>query len=261
MENGLNTGIKAFDEMVGEVQLGELIVIAGRPSMGKTTLALQILAKNCMDKKCLYLSTIDNITMSFDNIICILGNLNRYEHEKEVWESLDKVITNKLNKTLHLWTFDFDFISFCVALTKLKTEKGLDYLFIDGFQLFFPKISADLRATWLKDLAQTLQITIFITSQMKRSYDCDRIDCTTVNYHLYTMADKVLGVYRKDYFMTIKDMEKIKKGESFLSAVKNNKGKQGALTEYFNYARCAFRENFIEEDWYKSTQNILSTQD
>ena len=37
MENGLNTGIKAFDEMVGEVRQGEVIVIAGRPGMGKTT--------------------------------------------------------------------------------------------------------------------------------------------------------------------------------------------------------------------------------
>ena len=46
MENGLNTGIKAFDEIVGEVQRSEVIVIAGRPGMGKTTLALQILAKS-----------------------------------------------------------------------------------------------------------------------------------------------------------------------------------------------------------------------
>ena len=44
-------------------------------------------------------------------------------------------------------------------------------------------------------------------------------------------------------------MERIKKGESFLSIVKNNRGKQGAVTAYFNYARCAFGENFIEEDW------------
>ena len=83
MENGLNTGIKAFDEMVGGVRQGEVIVIAGRPGMGKTTLALQILAKNCLDKKCLYLSSTDNITTRFNNIAFVLGNLNRYEHEKE----------------------------------------------------------------------------------------------------------------------------------------------------------------------------------
>ena len=82
MENGLNTGIKAFDEMVGEVRQGEVIVIAGRPGMGKTTLALQILAKNCLEKNCVYLSSTDNVTMCFTNITCILGNANRYEHEK-----------------------------------------------------------------------------------------------------------------------------------------------------------------------------------
>ena len=75
------------------------------------------------------------------------------------------------------------------------------------------------------------------------------------------MADKVLGVYRKDYFMTIKDMEEIKKGESFLCAVKNNTGKQGAVTAYFNYARCAFSENFIDEDWYKPTPTIIASMD
>ena len=86
MENGLNTGIKAFDEMVGEVQPGELIVIAGRPGMGKTTLALQILAKSCIDKKCLFLYYFDDIGMCMENVACILGNLNRYEQEKEVFK-------------------------------------------------------------------------------------------------------------------------------------------------------------------------------
>ena len=116
MENGLNTGIKAFDEMVGEVRQGEVIVIAGRPGMGKTTLALQILAKNCLDKKCLYLSSTDNITMYFNNIACILGNLNRYENEQEIFASVDEVIDSKLNKTLHLWTFDYNFISLSIEL-------------------------------------------------------------------------------------------------------------------------------------------------
>ena len=261
MENGLNTGIKVFDEMVGEIQQGEVIVIAGRPGMGKTTLALQILAKNCLHKKCLYLSSSDNITTCFNNIACVLGNLNRYENEKEVFESADEVIKDRLNKTLHLWSFEFDFISLSVELTKLKTKKGLDYVFIDGFQLLSPDISAKLRAKWLKDLAQSLGITIFVTTQMKLCRDCDRIDCTTVDFYLYNHADKVLGVYRKDYFMTIKDMKRIKKGESFLCAVKNNTGAQGAITAYFNYARCVFGENFIDEDWYKVSPNIHLRED
>ena len=261
MKNGLNTGIKAFDEIVGEVQQGELIVIAGRPGMGKTTLALQILAKNCLDKNCVYLSSTDNLTMCFTNIACILGNLNRYSNEKEVWESVNEVIDCKLNKTLHLWTFDYDFISLSIELTKLKTEKGIDYVFIDGFQLFSHDISANLRAKWLKDLAQSLGITIFVTTQMKLCRDCDRLDCTTVDFYLYNHADKVLGVYRKDCFMTINDIGRIKKGESFLCAVKNNAGKQGAITAYFNYARCAFSENFIDEDWYKPTTDIVSIKD
>ena len=261
MENGLNTGIKAFDEMVGEIQPGELIVIAGRPGMGKTTLALQILAKNCLDKKCLYWSLMDDISISFNNIACVLENLNRYENEQEVQESVNEVIENKLNKTLHLWAFDYDFISLNIELAKLKIEKGLDYVFIDEFQLLSPDISANLRAKWLKNLAQSLGITIFVITQMNRSRDCDRMDCTTINYDLYNLADKVLGVYRKDYFMTIKDIGRINKGESFLCAVKNNAGKQGAITAYFNYARCAFSENFIDEDWYKPTTDIVSIKD
>ena len=113
----------------------------------------------------------------------------------------------------------------------------------------------------MKDLAQSLGITIFVTTQMKLCRDCDRIDCTTVDFYLYNHADKVLGVYRKDYFMTIKDIGRINKGESFLCAVKNNAGKQGAITAYFNYARCAFSENFIDEDWYKPTTDIVSIKD
>ena len=261
MENGLNTGIKAFDEMVGEVRQGEVIVIAGRPGMGKTTLALQILAKNCLQKKCLYLALLDDVAMAMENICCILGSVNRYENEQEIFASVNKVIDSKLNKTLHLWTFDYDFISLNIELAKLKIEKGLDYVFIDEFQLLSPDISSKLRAKLLKDLTQSLGITIFVTTQMKLSHDCDRIDCTTVDFHLYYNADKVLGVYRKDYFMTINDIGRIKKGESFLCAVKNNTGAQGAITAYFNYARCAFGENFIDEDWYKLSPNIHLRED
>ena len=261
MKNLLNTGIPTFDELVGEVQSGELIAIAGRHGMGKTTLALQILAKNCLGKNCVYLSSTDNLTMCFTNIACILGNLNRYSNEKEVWESVNEVIDSKLNKTLHLFTFDLDLISLCVELTKIKLEKGLDYVFIDGFHLLAPNVSAELRTKWLKDLAQALGITIFVTTQTNHSRDCARIDCTTVNYHLYYLANKVLGVYRKDYFMTINDMERIKKGESFLSVMKNDTRKQGVVTAYFNYARCAFSDNFIDEDWYKPTPTIISSVD
>lgn len=261
MENGLNTGIKAFDEIVGEIQPGELIVIAGRPGMGKTTLALQILAKNFLNKKCLYLSSTDNITMCLNNIACILGDLNRYEHEEEIFQSVNEVIEHRLNKTLRLHSFDCNVISSCIELAKIKLEKGLDYVFIDGFQQISVDVPSELCAKWLKELAVSLGITIFVTTQLKRSRDCDRIDWTTVNHHLYYLADKVLGVYRKDYFMRIKDMDRIKKGESFLCAVKNNTGEQGAVTAYFNYARCAFSENFIDEDWYKPAPNIISLED
>lgn len=250
MENNIITGVHAFDEMVGEIQLGELIVIAGRPCMGKTTLALQILAKNCLNKKCVYISILDNITKCLNDCCFILGNLNRYENEKEVLKSVDEVLKNKLNNSLHLWDIEIDFIALCVNLTRLKAEKGLDYVFIDDFQTLAPNISAQLRAKWLKELARSLDVTLFVTTTTKRSHNCDRIDCTTINYHLYCLADKVLGVYRKDFFMRISDLERIKKGESFLCTVKNNTGTQGAITAYFNYARCAFGENFIEEDWF-----------
>ena len=39
---GLSTGFTQFDEMTAGLQNGDLIIVAGRPSMGKTTLALNI---------------------------------------------------------------------------------------------------------------------------------------------------------------------------------------------------------------------------
>ena len=61
--------------------------------------------------------------------------------------------------------------------------------------------------------------------------------------------------------MTINDIERIKKGESFLSVMKNGTRTQGTVTAYFNYARCAFSDNFIDEDWYKPTPTIISSVD
>ena len=50
------TGLEHLDEIIGPLQPGSLIVIAGRPSMGKTTLALQIVANVCQTKEALLCS-------------------------------------------------------------------------------------------------------------------------------------------------------------------------------------------------------------
>jgi hypothetical protein len=48
--------------------------------------------------------------------------------------------------------------------------------------------------------------------------------------------------------MTIKDMERIRQGESFLCVVKNHKGEQGAITAYFNFDHCGFFETYLMDN-------------
>lgn len=246
----LKTGLKELDSIVGNVWEGDLVVIASRPGMGKSSLAIQILVKNCKEKKCVYLSNDNDIGEIILRAEYLLGSLDGRESEREIFEYSRQIIERKLNDTLHFFTDDEDFFSFCLELAKIKAEKGLDFVFIDGFQLLKTTTPPDILAEWLKRLAKALGIVVFVTTQVSRKfYDYQRIDCRTINGSLYYIADKILGIYRKDAFASMEELASgvVKKGESYLAVVKNNRGKLGKTIAYFDCKRFAFCEELCPE--------------
>ena len=75
---GLDTGFFRLNDYTAGLQRGELVVIAGRPSMGKTTLALNIVLNAAVaeDARCLFMSLEMSAEQVAQNMLCALSGVD-----------------------------------------------------------------------------------------------------------------------------------------------------------------------------------------
>ena len=136
---GVATGFKKLDEMTSGLQPGDLIIVAGRPSMGKTTLAVNIAENAALGAN---MSTaIFSMEMSAESLtlrmISSLGRINQGHLRsgrltEEDWPRIDSAMTQLGSARI--------FVDDTPALTptevrararRLKRERGLDLIVVD----------------------------------------------------------------------------------------------------------------------------------
>ncbi len=180
---GLPSGIKSLDDITAGFQKSDLIIIAARPSVGKTSLALNIAEYVAVEKSLPV--AIFSLEMSKEQIMIRLlgsyGNLNiknlrtGYIHESE-WERLHSAVT-KLSEA-PIYIDDTPGISVMELKAKARraySKYGIQLIIVDYLQLVtFPgkrenknqEISEISRA--LKELARELHIPVIVLSQLSR---------------------------------------------------------------------------------------------
>ena len=180
---GVPTDFRDFDEMTGGLQPGELIVIAARPSMGKTALALNI-ARNAaiehrkkvaifsleMTERALALRLLAS-EASFD-FSGIRKGFGRPEDLRKLTEAGGKLAD------ADIWIDDSGMITILEIKAKcrrLASERGLDLVIVDYLQLAHsdtPHQRKDLEigeiSHGLKALAKELDIPVVALSQLNR---------------------------------------------------------------------------------------------
>jgi len=180
---GVPTDFKDFDEMTGGLQPGELVVIAARPSMGKTALALNI-ARNAaiehgkrvsifsleMTKRALALRLLAS-EARFD-FSGVRKGFGRPEDLRKLTEAGGKLAD------AHIWIDDSGLITILEIKAKcrrLASERGLDLVIVDYLQLAHsdtPNQRKDLEigeiSHGLKALAKELDIPVIALSQLNR---------------------------------------------------------------------------------------------
>jgi len=183
---GVATGYKKLDEMTSGLQSGDLIIIAGRPSMGKTTLAVNIAENAALGAN--KSVAIFSMEMSAESItlrmISSLGRINQSNLrsgrlEEQDWPRIDSAMTQLGNAKI--------FIDETPALTpteirarsrRLKRERGLDLIVVDYLQLMQVAGTKENRATEiaeisrsLKALAKELKVPVIALSQLNRGVE------------------------------------------------------------------------------------------
>jgi replicative DNA helicase len=186
---GIPTGFNSLDELTGGFQNGDLIILAARPSMGKTALSLKFLtAASSYSFPVGFISLemgADQISLrllSFGARVR-LASLRSAQLSAEDWNS----ITTTAAKLARQKIFIDDAPSQTVAeirtkCRKLKLEHGIKFLIIDYLQLISPIRKHESRqqevseiSRSLKMLAKELNIPILALSQLSRGVE-SRID-------------------------------------------------------------------------------------
>lgn len=214
--SGRQSGITDLDLALGGFD-NELIVVGARPSMGKTTLTVNILRGLSVNYQCLFFSMEQKDTQlitkllsqetNIDNRRIDSGNLNNFEL-KEVYDKMDKLKDLKLSVDERAGLGIAEIES---AIIKAKQTTGLDVVCIDYLQYMdLGKFEDENRAftrivKQLKNLTKQYQICIILLSQLSRACET-RVDKRPIMSDLRSSgsieqeADKILLLYRDVYY-------------------------------------------------------------
>jgi replicative DNA helicase len=255
---GLKTGYIELDNMTSGFQKGELIVIAARPSMGKTALALNIALNMAVkEEHSIGFFSIEMSRVSLMmRLLAIKAGLNlralmsaKPHLSQKEWEKLD-LGSAELGRS-RLFIDDSPSLSIVEMKTRarrLKNEKGLDIVFVDYLQLM--KVTgemlrrSDTRAqevavvtASLKEMAKELDIPVVACAQLNRMPE-QRGSREGPRYQLSDLkesgaieqdADVIMFLHREEQV----DRDTSRKGEADVIIAKQRNGPTGKFVLSF----------------------------
>ncbi|MDZ4677262.1 MAG: replicative DNA helicase [Oligoflexia bacterium] len=255
---GVASGITDLDKMTSGFQPGELIIIAARPSMGKTALCLNIAQHIALrEKKSVAFFSLE---MSQDQVMMrMLGSEARVNLSDlrvgrvsdSVWPKLISVASKFSEAPLYIddtsGSSPYEIRAKC---RRLKAQKGLDIVIVDYLQIMDLKTKVESReraiseiSRNMKALAKELKIPVIVLSQINRGVEgrTDRrpmLSDLRESGSIEQDADVVAMIYRDEYY----DRENSEiKGQAELIIGKQRNGPTGAvkmawLSQYGTFA-------------------------
>ena len=259
---GVSSGFRELDNLTAGLQNGELIIIAGRPSMGKTAFALNIAEHTALaDENPVAIFSMEMSASSLaQRMISSLGRVNAHsiktgQLEERDWNRVDGAIQQIKNAPIYIDdTPSLTPIELRARARRIQREKGLSLIVIDYLQLMSVHGSSENRATEiseisrnLKALATELNIPIIALSQLNRSVE-QRTDKQPQMSDLRESgaieqeADLIAFIYREEVY----DPDTDKKGVALINVAKQRNGSIGQfnLTFLGRYTRF---ENWVPE--------------
>jgi replicative DNA helicase len=216
---GISTGYGELDKLLSGLQPSELIILAARPSQGKTALALNV-AENIAIRGGLPVAVF-SLEMSKESLLQRLvasvaqvdahkfrtGHLSR-EDWRRMTEALSTISSSPL------WVDDAGSTSVLeigAKARRLKRDKGLSLLVVDYLQLITGRGRFNSRqeevasiSRGLKGLAKELQIPVLVLSQLTRAPERDergpQLSDLRESGAIEQDADVVMFIYRPNFF-------------------------------------------------------------
>ncbi len=253
---GVPTGFKELDGLLGGLQKSDLIILAARPSMGKTTLALNIAEYAAIKGKAKV--GLFSLEQSREQLVDrLLSSCAGVDSWKIRSGNLNDEDFPKIGNAMGILSEASIFIDDTPGLAaievrtkarRLQMEQGLDLIIIDYLQLMqgrsqenrVQEVSEISRS--LKGLARELNVPVIALSQLSRAVE-SRPDKRPMLSDLRESgsieqdADVVLFIYRDDYY----EKESEKKGIAEILVRKHRNGPVGEVDLYFQPEQTRFR--------------------
>ena len=267
---GLSTGFLKLDEMTGGLHAGELVILAARPSMGKTALALNIaqhVASQPNEKQTVAVFSLEMSRESLlTRMICAgarvdqqkfrAGYLNQDERRR-----LSKTATELVQAPLYIDdTSGTHMMDIHAKLRRLKAEHGLSLVVIDYLQLMSGRGRYENRnqeistiSRGLKLLAKDLKVPMLVLSQLNRAPETrpgdhrPQLSDLRESGSIEQDADLVAFIFREEVY---KQEDERLKGLAELLVAKQRNGPTGKVNLVFlkEFTKFENRTNDLGED-------------
>jgi replicative DNA helicase len=259
---GVSTGFDKFDEMTTGLQEADLVIVAGRPSMGKTTFAMNIAENAAIGDKLPV--AVFSMEMPGDSLAMrMISSLGRVDQHHIRTGNLTDEDWARITSAIHILSEAKIFIDDTPAMSpneirararRLKRQHGLGLIVIDYLQLMQVHGGSENRATEiseisrsLKAMAKELKVPVIALSQLNRSLE-QRPDKRPIMSDLRESgaieqdADLVVFIYRDEVY----NEDSPQKGVAEIIIAKQRNGPIGKslLTFLGKYTKF---ENYIPE--------------
>lgn len=246
---GLSTGFTDLNNLTSGFQDSDLIIVAARPSMGKTTLGLNIAHHIALQEEApiAFFSLEMSREQLAQRLLCSAAEIDAQRLRRgflssEDWPRLTQAVGPLSESPFFIDdTAGISVMEMRAKARRLKMEKGLSAVFIDYLQLMRgherlenrqQEISSISRS--LKALAKELNCPVIALSQLSRAVE-QRTDKRPILSDLLESggieanADLVLFIYRDDYY----NPETEKKHITEIIVSKQRNGPTGKIELYF----------------------------
>ena len=270
---GIPTGFSVLDNMLAGLQKSDLVVLASRPSMGKSALATNIASHVAINEKIPV--GIFSLEMSRDQLIDRLiadhagidlwrlrtGKLSS-EGDDNDFSRIQHALGILSEAPIYIDDGAMTNILQMRALSRrLQADKGLGLIIVDYLQLMEPRnTQANIVQQMteisrsLKSLARELNVPVLALSQLSRAVEqrtpqIPRLSDLRETGAIEQDADVVLFIYREDRYRP----DTAKKNIADIIVAKHRNGPVGKVELYFDETRVSFRN--LEKGYYTENED------
>jgi replicative DNA helicase len=268
---GLETGFIDFDELTGGLHDSELVILAARPSMGKTALALNMAEHISIDEhgpgKAVLLVSLEMSALELgDRLLCSRARVNSHRlrnGQLNAEESRRLIQTAADVSRAPLFIDDSpsrNITEIAATARRLKRQDSLSLIVVDYLQLIEPDNPRDPRqeqvariSRRLKGLARELSVPVLCLAQLNRQVEATRESRPQLSHlresgAIEQDADVVAFVHREEFYQNNEEDRERLKGQADLLIRKQRNGPIGDIKLTWLHEFTRF-ENFQQPEY------------